>query len=317
MLQETSSGPAETVTYVTTDDLGSVSEALSSSGTVTAQQLYGPYGNVRYSSGTMPTARGYTGQYTDAATGLDYYSARYYDPLAQQFISADSVLPGQGYDPWGLSRYAYVAGNPETAADPTGHRCTVDTCGGGGGGSTKGCKTCSSAPGNGGEGSTNGDPCISQPMICREIRATFHDINLQHVMMLLLDTDIGQKLLGFLLQAGEAVGSSYVTWANLGSCAVSCEAGYTNGAGFIQLNTAFKDDPAAAATVLVHEAVESYYAIEDGIRTFASQQMDYVAQWFAGEFEVQSNKAGVGQPYKPTNDGHFGAYGLSFDQVKS
>ncbi len=60
-----------TLSYLATDGLGSVTTALSSSiASVTAQQLYGPYGGVRYSSGTMPTAKGYTGQYADAATWL-------------------------------------------------------------------------------------------------------------------------------------------------------------------------------------------------------------------------------------------------------
>ncbi len=43
----------------------------------------------------MPTALGYTGQYGDAATtGLDYYNARYYDPVLGQFASADTVADG-------------------------------------------------------------------------------------------------------------------------------------------------------------------------------------------------------------------------------
>lgn len=53
------------------------------------------------SSGTMPTSKGYTGQRADAATGLDYYGVRYYDPVLGQFTSADDVLPGDGMDPWG------------------------------------------------------------------------------------------------------------------------------------------------------------------------------------------------------------------------
>lgn len=69
----------------------------------------------------MPTSKGYTGQRADAATGLDYYGARYYDPLVAQFTSADDVLPGDGLDPWGLSRYAYVEGNPIARNDPSGH----------------------------------------------------------------------------------------------------------------------------------------------------------------------------------------------------
>lgn len=59
-------------------------------------------------------------------SGLDYYGARYYDPLAGQFTSGDSVLPGGGFDLWGLSRYAYVGGNPIIRTDPTGHDDCVD-----------------------------------------------------------------------------------------------------------------------------------------------------------------------------------------------
>ena len=122
-----------TFSYLGNDVLGSTAVALNASGQLTAAQLYGPYGNVRYSSGTMPTDIGFTGQRGDSVTGLDYYNARYYDPVVGLFISADTVLPGNGYDPWGLSRYAYVRGNPETMTDPTGHRVACGSnCGSGG-----------------------------------------------------------------------------------------------------------------------------------------------------------------------------------------
>jgi RHS repeat-associated protein len=109
------------VSYLVTNGLGSVTVALDTSGNVQASQLNTPYGGQRYSSGTMPTTIGFTGQRLDAITGLYYFGARYYDPQAGQFISADTILPGGGFDPWGLSRYAYVAGNPIGRVDPTGH----------------------------------------------------------------------------------------------------------------------------------------------------------------------------------------------------
>jgi len=56
---------------------------------VQGNQVYGPYGNSLYSSGSMDTAKGYTGQYADTLTGLDYYVSRYYDPVAGIFLSAD------------------------------------------------------------------------------------------------------------------------------------------------------------------------------------------------------------------------------------
>jgi len=60
--------------------------------------------------------KGFTSQYADAVTGLDYYNARYYDPVAGVFLSADSV---QG-NMQGMNPYGYVGGNPETRNDPTG-----------------------------------------------------------------------------------------------------------------------------------------------------------------------------------------------------
>jgi RHS repeat-associated protein len=115
------------ISYLASDGLGSANATLDASGNVVAQVLYAPYGVPRYSSGTMPTDRGFTGQIADSTSGLDYYGARYYDPVAGQFASADSVLPGGGYDIWGLSRYAYVEGNPINHVDPTGH-CTTEKC---------------------------------------------------------------------------------------------------------------------------------------------------------------------------------------------
>jgi RHS repeat-associated protein len=69
----------------------------------------------------MPTDYGFTGQRSDATTGLQYFGSRFYDPAAGQFVSADTILPGNGLDPPGLSRYAYVEGNPVDRTDPSGH----------------------------------------------------------------------------------------------------------------------------------------------------------------------------------------------------
>ncbi|GEM_PF-2048856 len=102
--------------YLLSDGLSSTTVVVNSTGVVAAQ-LFAPYGQVRWAGGTMPTSFAFTGQRADSATGLDYYVARYYDPAAGIFTSADTVL-GKGA---GLNRYAYVSGNPETLTDPTGH----------------------------------------------------------------------------------------------------------------------------------------------------------------------------------------------------
>ena len=58
---------------------------------------------VCYASGTLPTDYAFTHQRADAMSGLDYYNARYYDPVAGQFTSADTTLAG------GLNRGLYLA----------------------------------------------------------------------------------------------------------------------------------------------------------------------------------------------------------------
>jgi RHS repeat-associated protein len=107
--------------FLLTDALGSVLASVSNvagSAAVQGNQVYGPYGKQRYKFGTLGTSKGFTGQYNDSLTGLDYYNARYYDPKVGVFLSADTV-EGNGV---GMNPYAYVGGNPETYSDPTGER---------------------------------------------------------------------------------------------------------------------------------------------------------------------------------------------------
>jgi RHS repeat-associated protein len=99
--------------YPINDGLTSTTVVVNYAGVVAAQ-LFGPYGQTRWAGGTMPTSFGFTGQRSDSATGLNYYGARYYDPLSGCFTSADTVLAG-------LNRYAYVGDNPTTRTDPSGH----------------------------------------------------------------------------------------------------------------------------------------------------------------------------------------------------
>ncbi len=104
-----------------TDALGSVIETISAApntAAVQGNQVYSPYGSSRYQQGSLGTTKRFTGQYNDGVTGLDYYGARYYDPVVGRFLSVDTVQGNmQGRDP-----YAYVGGNPETFSDPSGQR---------------------------------------------------------------------------------------------------------------------------------------------------------------------------------------------------
>ena len=137
-----------TTNFLLTDTLGSVVSSFnnlpSGAAVVLGDQVYGPYGNRRVQQGTISTSKGFTGQFTDFVAGLDYYGARYYDPVVGVFISAD-VVQGNGS---GANPYGYVGGNPETLIDPTGHIVIQGGEGGGGEGSI------------GGDGSVGGDGAL-------------------------------------------------------------------------------------------------------------------------------------------------------------
>ncbi len=96
--------------------------ALGSSGTAVAVELYEPYGSLNYPGERCPRTTTIPISCSIVRWGCCTVG-RWYDPLADQFTSADSV---QG-DPCGMNPYGYVGGNPETFVDPTGQRI-ADIC---------------------------------------------------------------------------------------------------------------------------------------------------------------------------------------------
>ena len=90
------------------------------SGALLAAQRYYPYGEVRWSEGTLPTDFTFTGQRWDSGLGLLDYRARFYDPVLGRFVSADTLVPNPG-NPQDLNRYSYVRNSPLRYADPNGH----------------------------------------------------------------------------------------------------------------------------------------------------------------------------------------------------
>jgi RHS repeat-associated protein len=75
---------------------------------------------VREAVGETPTDYTYTGQREEAALGLMYYVARWYDPHIAHFVQADTIVPGAG-NPAAWDRYAYVMYNPLKYTDPRGY----------------------------------------------------------------------------------------------------------------------------------------------------------------------------------------------------
>ena len=78
--------------YLHADHLVSTSLTTNASGGVVAEQRYYPYGEARWSDGTLPTDYHFTGQRAEDFGLLDYH-ARYYDPYLGRFISADTLVP--------------------------------------------------------------------------------------------------------------------------------------------------------------------------------------------------------------------------------
>jgi RHS repeat-associated protein len=102
-----------------TDGLGSSRGLVGSAPTPAGSADFDVFGAIRSTSGTVSVFR-FTGEQHEPESGLTYLRARYYDPAIGRFSSADTVRPNapgtQGYN-----LYAYVANNPTTWIDPTGH----------------------------------------------------------------------------------------------------------------------------------------------------------------------------------------------------
>ncbi|WP_297640226.1 RHS repeat-associated core domain-containing protein [Caldilinea sp.] len=78
-----------TLYWLLTDHLGGTAYTVSGT-TRTGELRYRPFGVTRFASGTTPTSYRFTGQREEAALGLYYYNARWYDPALGHFLSPDS-----------------------------------------------------------------------------------------------------------------------------------------------------------------------------------------------------------------------------------
>ena len=95
------------------DQLGSTVGLLTATGTVGATYSYTPYG-VAVAAGSLTTPLQFSGQYSDAESGLLFLRARYYDPASAQFLSVDPLVTTT------RQAYVYAGDNPTTYTDLTG-----------------------------------------------------------------------------------------------------------------------------------------------------------------------------------------------------
>ena len=112
--------------FYAVDGLGSTRALVNASGAVTDTTTYDAYGTTIAQTTTNASGMGtsnsywYAGQGLDAATGLYYNHARYYEAAAGRFTSFDT-FDGEISDPATLNKYSYGASNPINHIDPSGH----------------------------------------------------------------------------------------------------------------------------------------------------------------------------------------------------
>lgn len=102
------------------DSLGSVVNLTTAAGALQARYQYDAWGNDRGHTGTSANVFGFTGHELDAATGLYYFKARFYDAETGAFLTEDAA-PGDPGTPASLHRYLYGYSNPTVYIDPTGN----------------------------------------------------------------------------------------------------------------------------------------------------------------------------------------------------
>jgi RHS repeat-associated protein len=107
--------------YYHADGLGSIVAITDAARNVVQSYEYDSYGMVTPST-SFRNSYTYTGREWDKETGLDYYRARYYDPIEGRFVSKDPIgLAG------GVNVYAYTSNNPINFIDPLGLKTTIIT----------------------------------------------------------------------------------------------------------------------------------------------------------------------------------------------
>ncbi|MBI4212167.1 MAG: RHS repeat-associated core domain-containing protein, partial [Deltaproteobacteria bacterium] len=117
-------GPAAGDHYFINDHLGSQVRELDASGNVVSTSVYEPYGQLFIQGQSGSSGRqqnyGYTGQELDEFGGIMYYGARFFDPAAGRFMSADKML-ADAKNAMAWNPTMYVLGNPIGLNDPTGN----------------------------------------------------------------------------------------------------------------------------------------------------------------------------------------------------
>ncbi len=111
------------VHYSHNDHLGSVAARTSSAGNLDGPvEHFTPFGMALTPNAANDNQAAFTGHIRDAATGLTYMQARYYDPNIGRFLSIDPVTFLDNGNPGYFNRYAYTFNDPINNIDPDGQQ---------------------------------------------------------------------------------------------------------------------------------------------------------------------------------------------------
>src|SRR5581483_6230740 len=105
-----------------TDHLGSIREVINSANTTTDVVAYDAFGNVTSeSNSTFGDRYKFTARELDGVTGLQFNSARYYNPTNGRWTSLDPI----GFSAGDANLYRYVSNQPLNSTDPSGTRIFI------------------------------------------------------------------------------------------------------------------------------------------------------------------------------------------------
>ena len=115
-----SNAAVESITYITTDHLGSPIMATDHSGAVKWRQDYLPYG-AQLIKQDGDNSVGFTGHVDEKSLNVTYMQGRWYHPEVGRFLAIDPVGFVEG-NPMSFNRYAYANNNPYKYIDPDGRQ---------------------------------------------------------------------------------------------------------------------------------------------------------------------------------------------------
>lgn len=107
------------VSFYGYDGQGSVRYLTDASGTTVNTYTYDAFGNIVHSSSAVPNVHLYTGERFLSDLDLVSLRARYLNPAAGRFWTADPFA-GCSYEPLSLNKYLYAHADPVNRSDPNG-----------------------------------------------------------------------------------------------------------------------------------------------------------------------------------------------------